>query len=157
MTMRICSLLPSGTEILYSLGLSDQIVAVTHECDYPPETASKLRITEDLISHAHMTSAEIDHEVTSNIGRHGTIYRLKQDLLEALQPDVIITQELCEVCAVSYKEVQHAARVLEGRTKIVSLEPNTLKEVLDTILLIGEITARKEAAEKNVRELKSRL
>src|SRR6266705_4589907 len=87
MTMRICSLLPSGTEILYSLGLHDQIVAVTHECDFPPETASKPTITEDLIDHSRLTSAEIDHRVSSNIGRHGTIYRLKEDLLEALQPD----------------------------------------------------------------------
>ena len=155
--LKICSLLPSGTEILYSLGLGEQVVAVTHECDYPPETASKLKITEDLISHAKMTSKEIDHAVTANIGRHGTIYRLKEDLLEQLKPDVIVTQELCEVCAVSYKEVKHAARVLEGRTKIVSLEPNTLNEVLETILLVGEITGRKETAEKNVRELKSRL
>src|SRR5207249_5617691 len=82
MTMRICSLLPSGTEILYSLGLGDQVVAVTHECDYPPETAAKPRITEDLIEQGRMTSVEIDHHVSSNIGRHGTIYRLKQDLLE---------------------------------------------------------------------------
>src|SRR5438128_11932685 len=107
--LRICSLLPSGTEILYSLGLHDQIVAVTHECDFPPETASKPKITEDLIGHSRLTGAEIDHRVSSNIGRHGTIYRLKEDLLEALQPDLIITQELCEVCAVSYKEVQQAA------------------------------------------------
>src|SRR5437867_7254633 len=157
MTMRICSLLPSGTEILYSLGLGDQVVAVTHECDYPPETAAKPRITEDLIEQGRMTSIEIDHHVSSNIGRHGTIYRLKQDLLETLEPDLIITQELCEVCAVSYKEVQHAARVLHGRTKIVSLEPNSLDDVLDTILLVGELTGRQQIAQNNVRELRARL
>jgi iron complex transport system substrate-binding protein len=155
--LKICSLLPSATEILYSLGLGDQIVAVTHECDYPPETASKPRITEDLISHARMTSKEIDHAVAANVGRHGSIYRLKEDLLEALKPDVIITQELCEVCAVSYKEVKQAARVLDGQTRIVSLEPNSLSDVLDTILLVGEITGQKEAAERNVREMESRL
>src|SRR5438874_3483134 len=88
MTMRICSLLPSGTEILYSLGLGDQIVAVTHECDYPPETASKLRITEDVIAHARMSSKEIDHEVAANVGRHGSIYRLKEELLQSLTPDI---------------------------------------------------------------------
>ena len=155
--MRICSLLPSGTEILYSLGLGDQVVAVTHECDYPPETASKPKITEDLMDHGRMTSMEIDHHVSSNIGRHGTIYHLKEDLLEELKPDLIVTQELCEVCAVSYKEVQHAARVLEGRTRIVSLEPNTLDEMLDTILLVGELTGRQDVAEKKVQELKARL
>src|SRR5947207_8984926 len=157
MTMRICSLLPSGTEILYSLGLGDQVVAVTHECDYPPETAAKPKITEDLIEQGRMTSVEIDHHVSSNIGRHGTIYRLKQDLLETLEPDLIITQELCEVCAVSYKEVQQAARVLDGRTKIVSLEPNSLDDVLDTILLVGELTGRQQIAQNNVRELRARL
>ena len=157
MTMRICSLLPSGTEILYSLGLGDQVVAVTHECDYPPETAAKPRITEDLIEQGRMTSVEIDHHVSSNIGRHGTIYRLKQDLLETLEPDLIVTQELCEVCAVSYKEVQHAARVLEGRTRIVSLEPTTLNEMLETILLVGELTGRNDAALEKVQELNARL
>src|SRR5437867_1641272 len=133
MTMRICSLLPSGTEILYSLGLGDQVVAVTHECDYPPETAAKPRITEDLIEQGRMTSIEIDHHVSSNIGRHGTIYRLKQDLLETLEPDLIVTQELCEVCAVSYKEVLGKAglkseritpeRILEAQPEIIVLMP----------------------------------
>jgi iron complex transport system substrate-binding protein len=155
--LRICSLLPSGTEILYSLGLGDQVVAVTHECDYPAETASKPKITEDLIDHSRLTSSEIDHHVTANIGKHGSIYRLKEDLLEALHPDLIVTQELCEVCAVSYKEVQNAARVLEGRTKIVSLEPNTIAEVFDTVLLLGELTGCQKAADKNVREMKTRL
>jgi iron complex transport system substrate-binding protein len=155
--LRICSLLPSATEILYSLGLGDQIVAVTHECDYPPEAISKPAITESVIDHERLTSAEIDHHVTSNIGRHGSIYALKEDLLEALQPDLIVTQELCDVCAVSYQEVQRAARVLEGRTKIVSLEPNTLDEVFDTILLVGEMTDRVQAARENVRKLRERL
>ena len=155
--LRICSLLPSGTEILYALGLGDQIVAVTHECDYPAETASKPRITENVIDHERLTSAEIDHHVTANIGRHGSIYHLKEDVLETLKPDLIVTQELCDVCAVSYKEVQRAARVLDGQTKIVSLEPNTMGEMLDTILLIGDLTGREKAAEQVVRELRSRL
>lgn len=155
--MKICSLLPSGTEILYSLGLGDQVVAVTHECDYPPDTASKPKVTEDLIDHERMSSMEIDHHVSSNIGKHGTIYRLKEDFLESLHPDLIVTQELCEVCAVSYKDVQRAARLLEGHTRIVSLEPNTLGDVLDTILLLGELTGRQEVARGNVRELKARL
>ena len=155
--LKICSLLPSGTEILYSLGLGDQVVAVTHECDYPAEAAAKLKITEDLISHTRMSSSEIDHTVAVNVGRHGSIYRLKEDLLEALSPDLIITQELCEVCAVSYKEVKKAARVLNGRTRIVSLEPNSLNDVFETILLIGELAGCKDAAENNVRGLKSRI
>lgn len=155
--LKICSLLPSSTEILYALGLDDQVVAVTHECDYPPQAMSKPRVTESLIDHQRLTSIEIDHHVSSNIGRHGSIYRLKEDLLDQLKPDLIITQELCDVCAVSYKDVQRAARVLDGRTRVVSLEPNTLDEVLDTILLVGELTGRKETAEAKVRELRERL
>jgi iron complex transport system substrate-binding protein len=155
--MKICSLLPSATEILFSLGLGDQIVAVTHECDYPPDAASKPTITQNVIDHERLTSAQIDHHVASNIGRHGSIYNLKEDLLHALQPDLIITQELCDVCAVSYKQVQQAAKVLEGRTKLVSLEPTTLGEVLDNILLVGELTDRQDAARESVRELRNRL
>ena len=155
--MKICSLLPSATEILFSLGLGDQVVAVTHECDYPPDAASKLRITENVIDHERLTSAQIDHHVASNIGRHGSIYSLKEDLLQTLQPDLIVTQELCDVCAVSYKDVQQAAKVLEGRTKLVSLEPTTLGEVLDNILLVGKLTDRQDAANENVRVLRNRL
>jgi iron complex transport system substrate-binding protein len=155
--MKICSLLPSATEILFLLGLGDQIVAVTHECDYPPDAASKLTITQNVIDHERLTSAQIDHHVASNIGRHGSIYNLNEDLLQALQPDLIITQELCDVCAVSYKQVQQAAKVLEGRTKLVSLEPTTLGEVFDNILLVGELTDRQDAARKTVRELRNRL
>jgi iron complex transport system substrate-binding protein len=155
--MKICSLLPSATEILFSLGLGDQIVAVTHECDYPPDTASKPTITQNVIDHERLTSAQIDHHVASNIGRHGSIYNLKEDLLQALEPDLIITQELCDVCAVSYKQVQQAAKVLEGRTKLVSLEPTTLGEVLDNIFLVGELTDRQDAARETVRELRNRV
>src|SRR6266568_8754172 len=155
--MKICSLLPSATEILYSLGLADEIVAVTHECDYPPEAMFKPKITESVIDHEHLTGSEIDHHVSSNIGRHGSIYRLKEDLLETLRPDLIVTQELCDVCAVSYKDVQRAARLLDGQTRIVSLEPNTLDEMLETILLVGEMTGRQDQADKKIQELKGRL
>jgi iron complex transport system substrate-binding protein len=155
-TVKICSLLPSSTEILYTLGLDDEIVAVTHECDYPPEARSKPQITASMIDHEVLTSSEIDHRVSSNIGRHGSIYHLKQEMLENLRPNLIITQELCDVCAVSYKEVQHAARVLEGDTRIVSLEPNTLDEVLDTILFVGELTGRQGRAAEKVQELRAR-
>jgi iron complex transport system substrate-binding protein len=155
--MRICSLLPSATEILYSLGLGEQIVAVTHECDFPPAAATKPKVTANVIDHDRLTSAEIDHHVASNIGRHGSIYTLDDDLLRQLQPDLIVTQELCDVCAVSYKQVERAARVLEGATKIISLEPNTLDDVLATILLIGNMTGRADVAHENVQHLRRRL
>jgi iron complex transport system substrate-binding protein len=137
--------------------LDDEIVAVTHECDYPQPAESKPRITESIMDHLHLSSAAIDHHVSSNIGRHGGIYRLREDMLETLEPDLIITQELCDVCAVSFSEVQRAARILEGQTRIVSLEPNTLDDVLETIRLVGEVTGRKETAERKVNELRTRL
>lgn len=155
--MRICSLLPSSTEIVYALDLGDELVAVTHECDFPPEAASKPQITESVIEHERLTSSQIDRHVSTNIGRHGSIYRLKEDLLEVLQPELILTQELCDVCAVSYREVQRAARVLEGSTRIVSLEPTTLGEVLETILLVGELTNSSEKARHVVTRLHERL
>jgi iron complex transport system substrate-binding protein len=155
--MRICSLLPSSTEILYSLGLGDEIVAVTHECDYPPEAAAKPHVTESIINPDRLSSLEIDHHVSSNVGRHGSIYQLKESLLHSLNPDLIVTQELCEVCAVSYSDVKRASRILDGAVRIVSLEPNTIGEVLETILMIGEITGRKEVATRRVAELGERL
>src|SRR6516162_681452 len=123
--MRICSLLPSGTEILYTLGLGDEVVAVTHECDLPPEATSKPHVTRNVIDHERLTSLQIDHQVSKSVGHHGSIYRLDESMLDALQPDLIVTQELCQVCAVSYSEVKRASRVLEGQTRVVSLEPNT--------------------------------
>ena len=155
--MKICSLLPSSTEILYALGLGGDVVAVTHECDYPPEASAKPHITESIIDHERLSSLEIDHHVSQNAGRHGSIYRLKEDMLEALHPDLIVTQELCDVCAVSYSDVQRASRILEGSTRIVSLEPNTLGEMLDTILRVGDVTDRKEIAAARVAELQNRL
>ena len=155
--MKICSLLPSSTEILYLLGLGDDVVAVTHECDFPPEAAAKPHVTESIIDHERFTSFEIDHHVSRSVGRHGSIYRLKEEMLEALQPDLIVTQELCEVCAVSYSEVKQASRVLNGQTRVVSLEPNTLDEMLETILLVGELTGRQVVAAQQVTGLRSRL
>src|ERR1051326_5746577 len=146
--MRICSLLPSSTEILYMLGLGDEVVGVTHECDYPPEAAYKPHVTENIIDHERLSSFEIDHHVSKNVGHHGSIYRLNEDLLEMLKPDLIVTQELCEVCAVSYSDVKRAARVLDGDTRIISLEPNTLGEMLETILLVGEMTGRRDLAQR---------
>ena len=158
--MRIVSLLPSTTEIVCALGLEDALVGITHECDYPPSVTGKPRLTSSRISPETMTSREIDHAVRSqlaNLDGHGSIYDLNEDRLRELKPDLILTQELCEVCAVSYKTVERAARMFEADVPVVSLEPNTIADIFDNIRMIGELTGRKGEADRVVGELNSRL
>jgi iron complex transport system substrate-binding protein len=154
---RIVSLLPSATEIVCALGLEGSLVGVTHECDYPPSVVGKPVLTASRISHATMSSREIDHAVRSQLDGHGSIYDLNEGLLKELKPDLVITQELCEVCAVSYKTVRQAAAVLEGDTRVVSLEPNSIRDIFDTVRTVGELTGREQEAETLVGELAVRL
>jgi iron complex transport system substrate-binding protein len=156
-TPRIVSLLPSATEIVCALGLADSLVAVTHECDYPPEVAGKPAVTASRISHREMTSKEIDHAVRSQLDGHGSIYDLDEGLLHELKPDLIITQELCEVCAVSYKTVERAARSLDAGARVVSLEPHTLEDIFGNVRTVGRLTNRGAEADAVVRELMTRL
>src|SRR5262249_20596129 len=125
-SMRIVSLLPSTTEIVCALGLEAALVGITHECDFPSSIVDKPRLTSSRISHETMTSVEIDHAVRSQLDGHGSIYDLDEAKLRELNPDLILTQELCEVCAVSYKTVKRAARTFDGEVRVVSLEPNTI-------------------------------
>jgi len=152
--MRICSLLPSATEIAFALGLGDQVVAVSHECDYPPEASNRPVLTKSAIHQKIHRSLEVDWEVEQ---RGGDIYEIDEKLLEKLKPDLILTQELCHVCAVSYTKVKEAARVLEADTKIVSLEPTNLEEIVDNILLVGKMTSRLGEAEKLARQMLQRI
>src|SRR5881296_2939567 len=152
--MRIASLLPSATEILFSLGLGDQVVAVSHECDYPPEASKRPALTKSALHHKIHKSIDIDREVEQ---RGGDIYEIDEKQLERLQPDLILTQELCAVCAVSYTRVKEAARVLDADPKIVSLEPSNLEEIVDNILLVGKITNRLGLAQELASQLLTRV
>ena len=154
---RIVSLLPSATEIVCALGLADSLVGVTHECDYPDGIDRKTQLTASRISHQTMSSAEIDHAVRSQLDGHGSIYELDEVRLRALAPDVILTQELCEVCAVSYHTVEQAARKLDGDVTIVSLEPATIADILANIVTVGELTGREDEAHALVGSLRGRL
>jgi iron complex transport system substrate-binding protein len=156
-TPRIVSLLPSATEIVCALGLEDALVGVTHECDYPPSVKGKPVLTASRISHERMTSAEVDHAVRSQLDGHGSIYDLNEELLRELKPDLIITQELCEVCAVSYKTVRQAARTLDAEVRVVSLEPLTIQDIFGNIRTVGELTGREGEAEALVNDLAVRL
>src|SRR5215813_9080234 len=155
--MRIVSLLPSTTEIVCALGLESQLVGITHECDYPGTVTDKPRLTASRISHETMTSAEIDHAVRSQLDGHGSIYNLDEAKLRELNPDLILTQELCDVCAVSYQTVSQAARSFDAGVSVVSLEPNTISDIFANIRMVGDLTGRRHEAENLVRVLSERL
>src|SRR6266567_610139 len=152
--MRIASLLPSATEILFSLGLGDEVVAVSHECDYPPEASKRPVLTKSALHQRMHKSIDVDREVEQ---RGGDIYEIDERLLENLQPDLILTQELCAVCAVSYTKVKEAARVLDADTKIISLEPSNLEDIVENILLVGRMTGKEIRAQELASNLLARI
>ena len=159
--MRICSLLPSSTEIVFALGLGDQLAGVTHECDYPSEAASKPAVTRSLIDHSGSSGAEIHRHVSEAVHAGSSIYALDQALLERIDPSLVLTQELCDVCAVSYGDVQRAVRLLpsdgDNERTVLSLEPTTLGAILDTIISVGAATGAAERAADVTAALRRRI
>jgi iron complex transport system substrate-binding protein len=137
--VRIASLVPSATEMLFALGLGDQVVAVTHECDYPPEAAGKPHLTRSLVPEG-LTAGEIDAAVRKLTGEGKHLYALDEPVLADLDVDLIVTQALCEVCAVSYDDVIAVAARLPSRPRVISLDPDHLGEVLGDIDRLGEVT-----------------
>src|SRR5579884_1571898 len=125
-TVRIVSLLPSATEIAFALGLGDQVVAVSHECDYPPAARQRPAVTRSPLHGHALSSREIDERTARELREGGTLYYLDTDRLRDLAPDLILTQELCDVCAVAPQEVERAVRTLGTVPRVLSLEPNTL-------------------------------
>jgi iron complex transport system substrate-binding protein len=154
--LRIASLLPSATEIVYALGLEDDLVAVTHECDFPPSVRGKPVVTSSILE-GNGSSAEIDRHIRRLVHEGSSIYALDADRLEALQPDLILTQELCDVCAVSYPIVERAARRLEADTQLVSLEPESLADVYQNIATVARLTDRSIRAAVVLDQLRDRI
>lgn len=154
--MRICSLLPSATEIVCALGAEDQLVGVTHECDFPPSVASVAKLTRSNIP-ANFTSAQIDAAVSSSLESSGSLYELDLHALEEAQPDLVITQRLCDVCAVPYDRVQDAAENLSSHPRVLNLEPSSLADILDSIRLVGDAIGRRSAADALVASLRQRV
>ena len=155
--MRICSFLPSTTEIVYELGLGDNLVGVTHECDYPPEAKDKKTVIMSFLDHKKLSSKEIDDLVSKNAAEGKSTYLVDKDILKEVNPEIILTQKLCEVCAVSGNQVMEAVEILGHSPEIISLEPTTISEILDTIITIGEATGTKERAREITDKLKARV
>ncbi len=154
--MRIVSLVPSATEMLFALGLMDEVVAVTHECDYPPAAATLPRVTRDRLP-AGLTTAQIDAAVKERTLKGESIYELDTALLHELQPDLIITQALCKVCAVSVDDVRAVAEEIDSQPMVVALDPHTLGEVLGDARTIAQATDAKDAAVDLIREAATRI
>ena len=154
--MRIVSLLPSATEIVCALGLQDQLVGVTHECDYPPSVRSLPAVTRSLIP-AQASSREIDTSVRESLAAGRALYTLDRPVLEKLRPDLIVTQALCDVCAVAEEEVRAAACSLPGAPRVINLEPQTLAEVIHSIRVVGQAAGVADMAEEVVRRMHERV
>jgi len=154
--VRIVSLLPSATEIVYALGLEDQLVGVTHECDWPP-AARTLPVVSHSALPATTDPVEIDRVVAASLGDGEPIYRLDREAIRDLRPDVVLSQDLCAVCAVPSGHVNAALEVLGCRAEVVSLDPGSLDEVLGCVLRVGEITGTASRAEAVVADLRRRL
>jgi len=155
--LRIASLLPSATEICFALGLGDWLVGVSHECDFPPQARDKPVLTAPKID-AHVSSAEIDRQVNSLVSQGLSLYQIDEQLLRELRPDLILTQDVCHVCAVPFGEVREATRRLLGaEADILSLSPRTLQDVFEDIGRVGSATGSEVAAQRLVAGLQERV
>ncbi len=155
--MRIASLLPSATEIVCALGLADRLVGVSHECDYPADVVRGLpRLTRSAIPNG-LTSAEVDAAVTARLQRGESLYLLEEEQLADLRPDLLITQELCDVCAVSFADVCRIAARLPGNPRVISLQPQNLAGIFEDIHTLAQTTARPERGERLIASLRARI
>lgn len=155
--MRICSLLPGATEIAYLLGLGDQIVGVTHECDYPHEAKQKPVVVRSVIDSSQLSCPEIDRRVGELLQAGRGLYSIDEAAFLASGPDVILTQGLCNVCALDYDDVVKAAQRLPRMPAILSLNPHSLSDVLEDISRVGAATGRETAADDLVQDLRRRI
>ena len=142
--MRIVSLVPHATELLFALGLGDDVVGVTHECDYPEAAQDLPQVTRDVLEPG-LSAAEIDAAVRERTAGGDSIYELDEELVRELEPDLIVTQALCHVCAVSVDEVQALAQTLPGPPRVISLDPTTYGETVGDVRTIAQATGAKDA------------
>ena len=145
--MRIVSFLPSATEIAFALGLGDDVVGVSHECDYPAEARTRPAVVHCTIALDGMAPAEIDSAVSTQLRVGGSIYTVDTDLLRLLEPDLILAQDLCEVCAPSGNETERALAALDGKAKVLTLAPRSLREIYENLREVASATGRESVAE----------
>jgi iron complex transport system substrate-binding protein len=155
--MRIVSLLPAATEIAGALGLMDQVVGVSHECDFPEHANDRARVTHCPVHDSRLSSGEVDKWVRDALHENGAIYTIDEPLLRKLQPDVILTQKLCDLCAVGYGTVAKLAHTLPGPPRVVNLEPTSLADIFDDIRRVGDACGVDEHAEELVEKLSERV
>ncbi len=155
--MRICSFLPSATEIVYLLGLGDSLYGVSHECDFPSGASDKPKAVRSRIDSSSLSSHEIDAAVTNMMMRGESIYAVDEDVLQVARPDLVVTQRLCEVCAVSFEDVEEAVGRLDVSPTVLSLDPHGLEDVLDSIKVLGDHTGKQSVAHASVFNLRARI
>jgi iron complex transport system substrate-binding protein len=154
--MRIVSLLPSTTEILFAIGAGDDVVGVTFECDTPAEARTRTIVSTSAMPEG-LSPAEIDAYVAGAVARGEDLYHLSASALTGLDPTLVVTQDLCAVCAVDVSTVDDALSYLGCRAEVLTVDPHTLDEVLDSVLLLGKATGHEEVAAELVRSLKLRM
>jgi iron complex transport system substrate-binding protein len=157
MPNRIVSFLPSATEILYELGVGDQIVGVTHECNYPEQAKTKPRVIRSSFDPDIMTSQEIDDKVVDLMHSGKDIYILDDEVLKKANPELIIAQGLCEVCSPYTKEISRAVSILDNKPEVLILEPRNLEDILQNILDVAKKVAKLKEGQNFVNSLKKRI
>jgi iron complex transport system substrate-binding protein len=156
--VKIVSLLPSATEIVFALGLEDDLSAVTDECDHPDAARDKPVVSRTALPpQVPLGAGEIDRLVRASMERHESLYALDKELIQRIQPDLILTQDLCRVCAVPSGQVADALAELGCRAEVLSLDPHSLDEILDAIVAVGRATGAEERAADLVAELRARV
>jgi iron complex transport system substrate-binding protein len=155
--MRICSFLPSATEIVCTLGLGDQLYGVTRSCDYPAEARTKPIVVRSILDEEGLTSRDIDRIVKEHARNGQSVYHIDMEALRAADPDLILTQELCDVCAVGYQDVLTQVKELPKQPRVVSLNPISLEDVLHDMLTVGEVTGTSDRAQAAVNTLRQRV
>ena len=155
--MRICSLVPAATEVLFALGLGDDVVGVTHECDWPPEAASRPVVTASLLQTGDLTSAEIDRLVAATAWDGGPLYAIDEERWAEVEADVVVMQELCEVCAVSTDQVEGVLRARPLEVEVLDFSPSTLDGIGERVGALGARLGAEGEAEELVTGMRSRL